>query len=707
LNSIGAEDFVTQNIFVADDEIIYRSLVGYPLQKPESSPRFGDLTWNISALNSTPSGDCAVINWNRVPIEFRKTLKYLIWILINCWSSLEYPHEDGRKWLARLTPGSMLSLYRHWCIFTRWLITRGVTSLSDVDDTDFRDFEIRLVTDPGTRNNCALHFQSIKRLWIVSQLLTDGDRLRKPTWLDHGYDVVRIPTKNENTTHPVHPATMSPMLIWAVRFVLDFSQDIIRAASARDELDRRPLAAWRDGGLPAARAYLDTLCEGNHSLPAAYDNLGRITIAGAYIGALLGFRSSDVRQALQRLYPGRVSLQIGAPLPVEVLGQVHGLFWKSSIDYYEIKLLCTRLETACMIVIAYLSGMRPEEVLSLERGCATIATVENNAKRYEIHGKTFKGVLDEGATGRLPGGKVREEPWTVIEVVVRAVEVLESLNDSRQLFPAVPTAISKRVGAALSTAGARARLNDFIGWVNQYAEDRGLAAETIPEDAEGAVTLRRLRRTCAWFIARLPGGRIALGAQYGHLRLHTSEGYSGRAADGWHKLIAVEDMRALAARLQEAYELLDAGGYVSGPAAGRFISGVLSAPSEFMGNYMSDRQARALENSSTFRIYDNGSQFLNCVFDASKALCSVVARRGINSVQSTPSVDHCQSACQNIARTDSDMHRASIEASRLTVLSQNVLLPQPLRLRYIQRAAHFENIIATHEAERKKAESGP
>jgi hypothetical protein len=57
--------------------------------------------------------------------------------------------------------------------------------------------------------------------------------------------------------------------------------------------------------------------------------------------------------------------------------------------------------------------------------------------------------------------------------------------------------------------------------------------------------MRRFRRTVAWFINRQPGGRIALGVQYGHLRASFGESYSGRSKVDMPEILDLEQALAL------------------------------------------------------------------------------------------------------------------------------------------------------------------
>jgi len=51
-------------------------------------------------------------------------------------------------------------------------------------------------------------------------------------------------------------------------------------------------------------------------------------------------------------------------------------------------------------------------------------------------------------------------------------------------------------------------------------------------DPGKTLSLSRYRRTVAWHIARLPGGRIALAIRYGHLRATQSDAYGAMSRHG-------------------------------------------------------------------------------------------------------------------------------------------------------------------------------
>ncbi|MDV7091175.1 integrase, partial [Rhodococcus opacus] len=177
------------------------------------------------------------------------------------------------------------------------------------------------------------------------------------------------------------------------------------------------------------------------------------------------------------------------------------------------------LATAAMIVILYLSGVRPGEALELQVGCCPDPIDDGTGSiRYQLHGLFFKGARTPDSTPAR-GGIPREMPWTVIPPVAEAVRVLERIVVGPLLFPTNPPWITgtcgrrQRTGDAMTTLAANARIASFIAGVNDYVASNGLNDERIPDDPDGDIVVNRLRRTIAWHIGRRPGGRIALALQ--------------------------------------------------------------------------------------------------------------------------------------------------------------------------------------------------
>ncbi|WP_055714509.1 hypothetical protein [Streptomyces torulosus] len=244
----------------------------------------------------------------------------------------------------------------------------------------------------------------------------------------------------------------------------------------------------------------------------------------------------------------------------------------------------------------------PPVVLHLERGCSTQQEHEDGTVRYCITGRHFKGVTDEDGN-TLTQGEIRPEPWTVIELVDRAVRVLERLHDQRLLFPRSMTVRTlEPAPAEIRAEGLNpnrfiGRIKSFIDWANATATRLGRPHELIPADPNGPITLRRLRCTVAWFIYRRPGGRIALGLQYGHVGSSLAESYGGRTKADMLEILDFEKTLALADALAEASDRLSAGEGVSGPAADRYIAAADEFTARYAGGFATKGQMKALRNN--------------------------------------------------------------------------------------------------------------
>ena len=251
--------------------------------------------------------------------------------------------------------------------------------------------------------------------------------------------------------------------------------------------------------------------------------------------------------------------------------------------------------------------------------------------------------------------------------VAKAVAVMEALHlQSPLLFPVeafTGTSTPKSLGSAVPPHMVNDRIEEFVDWCNAAAARPDRKQDIIPTDPEGNVTTSRFRRTLAWFIYRKPGGRIALGVQYGHLRGHTTDGYGSRVAVGLRDVFPMEEALARADYLEDAYTHMEEGEQVSGPAAGRYREAVRLYGQEFRGRYMSGKQAAALRANPRLRIYDNSTRFVTCCYDQSKALCHP-DRLGPLGTEETPDINHCQPNCGNIARTDRNIEQAAETIAR-------------------------------------------
>ena len=592
-------------------EKIVTDLTRVPKELRATLAVVGDSRWDLNPLAQKKTVTSLPINFDSFPSAYRDTAKRLIWAYINVATPLaELDRPTATR--TRLTPSSVSAnagLLRNWM---HWLTERNVQRFSDVSEQDFQDYGDHHTASGVDRAVVANRLFAITRAWLYGPYMPSADTLTRPTW-ERGpegrEDVLGAANwSSENKIIPIHPQTMSALLVWATRYIENFSPDIIAAKvmkSVPREIDPElaPLTHNQRFHL-----YLNRRRESTHAAPGMFPRSrpDQRCFANTFIGWELGIPGDEVPK--YSLPTSGLEPTDEAQLPLAITGTVDGQRkWTDAINFYEVDELCRHLATAALITVAYLTGIRGEECRALERGCCKpVANGSEEPTHYVIQGKTFKGALDNSGN-TIPTGLDREHPWLAIAPVAKAIAVMEALHpDSDLLFPAeaftAAPALSLQ-GAAVRPLMARQRIADFIDWCNETALRLGRTEDVIPPDPEGRVVVRRFRRTLAWFIYRKPGGRIALGVQYGHLRGYTTDGYGSRVASGLRDVFPMEEALARAEYLEDACTRLEDGEDVTGPAAGRYTEALRLYGQEFRGRYMSGKQAAALRANPRLRIY--------------------------------------------------------------------------------------------------------
>lgn len=673
---------------------------GLPVAGGRSPSVFGDDVWNLAAAVTKPTAEVTAISFASAPPAYRTALKRLVWCLLN----LPTPVDELARNSAvrpRVTVGGADTIYIMGLRpFSRWLADRGVLRLAEVDLPLLEAYAAHVHSGAESRRVKGQRLVWVTRIWLLAPYLPSEDRLVQPPWEPDGVDAFLGPSQHagENKTIPVHPQTMSPLLVWSLRFVGDFSDDILTARDDRDALAARVRMHSCRGDLDIGRAYLDRMRQAGTPLPGTRNGAGRRVAAREYIAAQLGI---GYRVLTAEEYAD-LPVELGAPLPTAIRGHIDGQPWTDAIDYYHIDRLLRCLTAACLVVIGYLSGMRGEECRALRRGCLRAVDLGDGAThRYELHGTTFKTAIDD-AGNTIPAGVDRDQPWMVIEPVARAIAVLERLHSQDVLFstallndkrhPITGNAIRPKIAADL--------IDSLINRCNDLAARCDRLHEHIPADPDGRVTLGRFRRTLAWFIYRLPAGRIALGIQYGHLNGYTTDAYGSRASAGLRDVFPMEEVYARSEQLNAAADRLEAGEAISGPAADRYLDAVTTYAATYRGHYLSPRQAVQLQKDPRLRIFDNADQTLACCYDATKALCHPAHAR-TDRTADTPFLTRCDPACANVARTDHHIEQLRAEIRWHHAEATSPHTPEPLQLRHQQRSATLQQTIDAHQAHKQ------
>ncbi|GFG71477.1 hypothetical protein [Mycolicibacter senuensis] len=690
-----------------DSEPVIADIERVPEARRGNLSTVGDNRWDLTPLvqKQTVSGTLSIV-FDTFPAPYVATAKRLIWASINKPTPVE-DLERSSAARSQLAPATVCIFARFLRQWMTWLADKDIHEFSAVTDATYDEYADHLKRHHGSRENVGNALFAVTRSWLYAPYLPEADRLAQPPWENShtGRASVLGPGNwtSENKTTPIHPQTMAGLLVWAMRFVTDFSDDILSAKALKATPRDVPRSLLALTPYQRFRAYVQQSRQESQTVPGwvAPNRPHMRLLAKGFIGWQLGLSPEQTQVMYPRWPIAGLSASDDADLPMPITGSVGGKAWTPAINFYEVEELCRHLATAAFVIVAYLTGMRGEECRALERGCCRTHTDPATGQlHYRIYGRTFKGALDKSGNA-IPAGVEREQPWLAIAPVAKAITVMEALNPTSQLlFPIDAFALwpcGVNAGKAVHARMVRDRIQDLIDWSNRAALRLGRTHEVVPADPDEAVTVKRFRRTLAWFIYRKPGGRVALGVQYGHLRGYTTDGYGSRVTSGLRDVFPMEEALARADYLEDAHQRLENGEQVSGPAADRYTQAIHLFDRQFRGRYMSNKQAAALRANPQLRIYDNPQQFVTCCYDQSKALCHPDRQTAANELRS-PDVSHCQPGCGNIARTDENIAQVEDAIARHEAEIASPTTPIPLRRRLQQRVNALQAIVDAHRS---------
>lgn len=621
---------------------------GYSLT---DTSQFCDDVWRLEPAVAQAHVRSLVISFDTLADRYRLPGKEL------CLAMLSGPLPAGeRRQSAVGIRGTFIEVRK----FLHWLAERipahsdreqmpALSSLTAADVLDYHHYLMTLPVGVGSRENSR---RAVCMLWRYRTCLTDTLTF-DPRRVD-GWTMAKSST-TENATGRIPEPVLGPLITWAIRFVDDFSGDILTAAAHRDHhRSRRTNGRYgrNSGAVEALEHYLAQHEADGDPLPGHQGRPNLRQIA-AEIGT--SRHGLDTNPAIRtRLFAAaaRVGVTDHTWIPLAIEGRLHGRPWiegiahqHSSNGYLHLQRM---LHIACYIVIAFLSGMRDAEIKHLRRGCLSTACDPGGTPyRWILTGLAFKGEAD-------PRGVAAE--WTVGAPAARAIAVLEKMHPPGRdlLFSHPPGVESARprdhatVGA-ITTKATSGQLKDFALWINSYCAEHALT-ESIPlvNGQQWVLSTRQFRRTLAWFIARRPGGSIAGAIAYRHLSIQMFEGYAGTSDSGFRAEVEAEQALARGEDLMSI--ATDHPHTVTGPAADhahRRLDAFTTAAA-FAGAVVTDStRVKRLMKRSEPAIYPG--TFALCVFDPDKAMCQPRPDQGGNT---RPQLGHCQPLqCSNVALT--------------------------------------------------------
>lgn len=670
---------------------------------------FGAISWPLAAIDAghRPS---RTIHFREWPEGFQNFARHVAYVLLNYGvpeSLLEQHKSRAVRWPSSASVHLALDRLRRQ---VRWLTLEWtqahpdtpITGPNDMDSQHLNDLKTWIELHHTSSRERSAHLLEIERVWHLNSWMPDDCQWPDPPWRHQGRRFKRI--REENKSLPIHESTFGPLLEWAIAFVTSFAPDILSAQKHYlERLESRPLNAAAAG----ARAILDEYAASMTPLPPKPATAGGKP--GNGVGwHVLAYRHAVPAQRFSDAFRGKrkASLSVSqdatlTALETSVLGQFQGQPWISSIGVYDVDFagagrkvtdhggpLTAHLRTACLIVTAALTGMRPEEVLGLQHGCAREPVQRPGGSRLHlIQGRVFKG------KGRLEDGSPREAlpaVWATIPVTADAIRVAEQVNEVLGQNDGLLFSQGKSISVHTGTA---------TGWIESFVEfvNTRLAPQTasptafkIPSDPEGAVTLKRFRRTLAWFLRHRPSGDVTIAIQYQHVGVAMGEGYAGTKASGMPDLLLEEDWNHRRKTVEDLSDLLSSGQGIGGPAAGHAVEATRRLPRQLL-----PADERRLRKDKSLLVYENPAAIALCFYDESKALCQKLkqAKR-----DARPDLLDCVPGCLNCARTDEHLMKLTRQSGALR--DQAALVPLPMAQSMLAEAERKERIVSEFNSTR-------
>lgn len=661
--------------------------------KLAGTSRFGDDVWVLTPAVHQRHLRALILDFRTLPERFRLVVKELFYLLLTG----DLP-PDCASIRGIVTIRGYFSSVGY---FLGWVDQRQAAALSTLTLTDFEDFERRLASERISEGNRLKKRRAARLFWLCRAKLTT-DRLTFDTaaLLAEDGRAGRAGSRRgwENATDRIPEPVHAPLLVWALRWVDDFADDVLRACTEWSELYAQGRASRRRRGQPVIRgvpgrlaAVLSQYRAEGRPLPGYHGAVNRSHLTRE---VQCSSRYLEDPRYLQQIQQAADDLGVddNSYLRTEVRGRLDGKPWLRAIPYGDVERLARLLQTACYIVVAYLSGMRDSEVKHLQRGCLSVWCDDSGrVVRRKVTSQAFKGEND-------PTGVTA--PWIVTAPVERAIEVLGALQPASQpyLFALPPTSPAygfSRTNVVTTTSTTNKDLGAFAQWITRYCAAHG-RADGIPhvQGQEWRLSTRQFRRTLAWFIARQPGGVIAGAMQYRHLQVQMFEGYAGTSESGFRDEVQAEEAIARGEKLGDLIVNHDHHRLI-GPAAEEAEARLAEFERhvQFHGKVFNDakRMKRHMDRHDP-HIYPGA--FVTCIHNADRALCHR------SDGEDGPSLPDCVPLrCRNVALTEENVDAfVGYLATMDRMLANGDALAPFVRHRLEQRRAETARFLAANGA---------
>jgi integrase len=604
--------------------------------------RFADDRWDLApALHTNHKGSLSM-DFTTVPPGFRPVVKELLYALL----VIDLPDGEDEQRVE-----SVRGLLSSLMMFLTWADGLGHRSLAGIPLEELRKYPGSKAVMGLTLPTRRYRLRSARMFWIYRSKLTADGFVGDPGDLKEW----KLPSRDrsaENATERIPEQVVAPLLIWSLRWIDDFADDVLEAVREWERLNAEGgMNRIRRGAAPARDldARLRGLLDGYRALGRPLPGSAAGNVNHAHLARELGCAPGSLIRAAR---PPRLIAEAaeelgiagGTFLRTPVRALVDGRPWHGPIEYTQVPVLASLLQAAASILTLYLSGMRDSEVKHLEAGCLSRRLrADGSVHRRRVRSLAFKGEDD-----------VRGVPatWVVSEAVDRALAVLERLHDGGNgyLFALPPTSRAILRGhrnEAMTNATTNRGIRSFMDWINDFCREHD-RSDGIPlvRGSRVSVTTSQFRRTLAWHIARRPGGVIAGAIAYRHAGVQMFEGYAGTSESGFRAEVEAEVAITQSERLGE---MVTTSGHrrLTGPAAAEAEARLdeFARHVVFEGKVVTDRKRlqRILDRHQPHVYF---GKFVTCVHNRDRALC----RRDDDS--EGPNLHGCVPLrCRNVALT--------------------------------------------------------
>ncbi|MFI1015838.1 site-specific integrase [Streptomyces sp. NPDC020965] len=309
------------------------------------------------------------LNFAAVPAPLRRMAKNYVWQLLNCPA----PPALRRFTRTRLAVRSVVSMFPSLTAFLIWLDVRDICALADIRHADLDAYLSDLRESGPSRGTLGERIITVRRLWAWRNVLPTGDRLpESPPWqgADADEPIGRKPRGGENRTPRIPSATIGRLLLWSLRFVHEFADDILAVrdeyAALRPAQFHRPASARRSPG-PAHPRHVPCrsgVAAAAHGLrvrgpPGQARPDGQPVLDRRHLARMLNCPTHWLKRNANKAALATCGLPIAdaAYLSAPIRGRFDGRPWRPHpITFAEAPHLIRHLSTACAVIVTYLSG---------------------------------------------------------------------------------------------------------------------------------------------------------------------------------------------------------------------------------------------------------------------------------------------------------------------------------------------------------------